>query len=752
MRKIAKRLGLVLLGLLAVVLVALMVWEPFAAERGRAPTGNATYTAEIIRDEFGVPHIYGARDADVAYGVAIAHSEDDFFTLQDVVAMARGRYGAIAGQDGAQVDYVYHLLDARGTAEREYPNLPADTRALFEAYASGLNDYAAAHPGEVKLARLFPVDGTDVAAGFALRQPFFFGLSNVIGPLVAGEPLNPEHGPAIPQVGDVGPGDALPIMEDAEERTAPPAARARPGALPWREEAAMSGSNAFAVAPSKAGGQTTLISNSHQPWRGGVAWYELVVESGDGWHYAGANFPGSPYPFLGHNEVLGWTNTVNTPDMVDVYRLEVDDAGERYMLDGTWRDLESRTVTLPVRFGPLVLPIRRTVYRSVHGPVIRNDEGFFAIRYGGMGNLGQLDAYYRLNKARTLEEWQGILARLDIPSTNFIYADAAGNIANIYNAAIPARPALVGGKRIDWRGILPGDDSRLITLGPVSYDQLPKYVNPASGWLAEANDNPFKDAGPGSDLSADDFPPELGIETKTTNRGRRAWRLMSEASLLDRAALERIKYDTGYERTGYITRMLGDVAAIETDDADLLAAQRLLAGWDLTADNIGRADSLAMLMIRPFMGSSYNNDPWPDAEEELQRSVDHLLTHFGRLDVPLGELLRLRQGPGPNSVDLPLDGGSDTLRASTLWDVDEDGRLSVRHGDSFIQWVEWVPGERVLSRSIQPFGAATTRPRSPHYTDQTTLFIQHRLKPVHFWREDVLANAVSRKTVTSRRR
>ena len=263
----------------------------------------------------------------------------------------------------------------------------------------------------------------------------------------------------------------------------------------------------------------------------------------------------------------------------------------------------------------------------------------------------------------------------------------------------------------------------------------------------EANNNPFLDAGAGSNLSPGDFPPELGIELKDTNRGTRGAKLMAEAEVLDRAALERIKYDTAYENSGYIAQMLRDVAAIRTDDPDLLAAQRLLAEWDLNADNIGRGDSLALLMIRPFMGSSYSNDPWPDAETELQRSVDHLLRHFGRIDPPMGELLRLRQG----DVDLPLDGGSDTLRASTLWDIDDDGRLSVRHGDSFIQWVEWMPGERVSSRSIQPFGSATTRPASPHYADQSTLFVQHRLKPVHFWREDVLTNAASRKTVTNRR-
>ncbi len=745
MKLIAARIGWVVLALVLMLLVTAMVWEPFAARAGQAPSGDRVYTAEIIRDDFGVPHIYGQTDADVAYGVAIAHAEDDFFTLQDVAAMARGRYGAIAGPEGAQVDFMYHLLGSRETAQEEFPKLPAETRALFEAYATGLNDYAAAHPDEIKLDNLFPVNGEDIAAGFALRQPFFFGLANVIGPLVEGKPLNREQGPPIPGIEDEQSGDAPPIMEGEE---APPVARA-PLPLHMGEDGAHSGSNAFAVAPAKTGGPTTLISNSHQPWRGGVAWYELVVESEEGWHYAGANFPGSPFPFLGHNRHLGWTNTVNTPDMIDVYKLEMDDTGKRYKLDGEWRNLETTSVTLAVKFGPLVVPYPQDVHRSIHGPVIRNDDGFFAVRYGGIGNLGTLDAYYRLNKATTFEEWEGILARMDIPSTNFIYADKEGNIANIYNAAIPDRVAEVDGQPVNWRTILPGDDSRLIWSGTVEYERLPRYTNPASGWVFEANNNPFLDAGPGSDLSADAFAPEMGIETKNTNRGTRGYRLMSEANLLDRANLERIKYDTGYERSGYVERMLEEVAKAKPRSPDAKKARRMLGEWDMTADGVGEADALALLMIRPFMSSDYQNGEWPDAAVELERSAEHLMEHFGRLDPPMGEVLRLRQGSGENRVDLPLDGGSDTLRASTLWDVDDDGRLSVRHGDSFIQWVEWTEGERVFSRSIQPFGAATTRPDSPHHTDQAAFFIRHELKPVHFWRDDVLANAASRKTVTS---
>lgn len=747
--------GFALAAILVIAVVVLATWEPFFARETVAPPAR-TYTAEIVRDDFGVPHIYGKTDADVAFGVAIAHSEDDFATLQDVVAMAKGRYGAIAGEEGAQIDYIYHLLDARGTAETRYPKLPEDTRALFEAYASGLNQFAEANPDEVKLGNLFPVNGEDVAAGFALRQPFFFGLDNVIGPLVSGKPLRREFGPDIPGF----PRESSPPMPTGDNGEADPAgdadevARTGRTVLPLGEEAGLLGSNAFAVAPEKSGGPTTLVSNSHQPLRGGVAWYEFSVESEEGWHFTGANFPGSPLPFLGHNEHLGWTNTVNRPDMVDVYELVLNEDGTRYRLDGEWRDLETEWVTLPVRLGPVVLPIRRAVHRSLHGPVImREDEAgqpeAYAIRYGGMGRIDQLDAYYRLNKATSLTQWQDQLARMAIPSTNFIYADEEGNIAYVYNAAIPDRPEDV---KANWRGVLPGNRSDLIWQGAVDYAEIPKLVNPASGWIYNANNEPFTAAGEGSDLSPEDFSPVLGIERKQTNRSRRAYTLLSEAEVLDRETLRAIKYDMAYERANYVAVLWDALEALEDDGelpADIAQARDLLLTWDFTADSEGRADALALLMIRDWMSAEYQNKAaWPDVREELAKHVAHLTEHFGRIDPPMDELLRLRQG----DVDLPLDGGSDTLKASTTWDVEEDGRLSLVHGDSFIQWAEWpADGGRVTSRSIQPFGAATTRPDSPHYTDQMKLYAAKTLKPVHFWREDVLEHAESRKTVTNAR-
>src|SRR5437868_2014487 len=139
------------------VAIGLAVWEPLTAT-APAPPPARTYDVKIARDTFGVPHIFGKTDPDVAYGIAYAHAEDDFSTLQEVLAMTRGRLGAMTGLDGAKTDYVLHLLGARETAARDYMKQPADVRALLDGYASGLNRYADKHPGEIRLAKLFPVN------------------------------------------------------------------------------------------------------------------------------------------------------------------------------------------------------------------------------------------------------------------------------------------------------------------------------------------------------------------------------------------------------------------------------------------------------------------------------------------------------------------------------------------------------------------------------------------------------------------
>lgn len=721
MRRWLARTGLLSLVLFLIVFVFLATWEPFASEPGHAPP-SARYSAEISRDEFGVPYIYGKRDVDVSFGIAMAHAEDDFSTLQDVIAMTRGRFGAIAGEDGAAVDFTYHLLDARGTAERDYAKLPADIRALLEAYSAGLNAYAKQHPAELKLDNLFPVNGIDIATGFALRQPFFFGLDKIIAPLAEGMEPPVDFGPVL----------------DARKP-------GNPVSDAGLEGGDRNGSNAFAVAPSRSGdGTTRLVSNTHQPWRGPVAWYELVVESGEGWHFAGATFPGAPFPLLGHNENLGWTNTVNRPDLVDVYRLVLDETGTKYYLDGKWKMLGRKDIVLPVKMGPLVLPVRRSVWRSEHGPVIKTEKGqAFAIRYGGMDRIDQLTEYFRLNKARDYREWRAALSMQAVPSTNFIYADRAGHIAYHYNAAIPDRA-----QGPDWRRIVPGDRSDLIWRKIVPFERIPHYLDPASGFLWNANNTPFRAAG-ASDLSPSDVPPLWGVELTMTNRARRAEKLFAGMNKIGLKEIETVKYDTAWERAGYVARLLDGIAALDLSDDPVLAkAQKLLGTWDFNSDGQGAADALALLVLREATSADYNNRPDPSPHGQISFAARHLMDHFGRLDPPMGEVQRLRLGPGPHAVDLPYDGGSDTLRAASNWDIDPDGRLRVKHGDSFVMFVEWPQDGAVRSFSIVPFGSATTRPGSQHYTDQSALFVAKKLKPVRFERTDAIRHAVRRYQVT----
>ena len=699
----------ILLGFLLLILVtavSLAFWEPLTAEAPAAPVFKPA-DVRIARDKFGVPHIFGKTDADVAYGVAYAHAEDDFSTLQEVLAMTRGRAGAMLGEEGAKIDYAAALLDVRATTARDWPRLPADVKALFTAYAAGLNHYADKHPDEVRLSGMFPVTGEDVVAGFVLRSPFFFGLDSVLASLVEDKPMGREGGPALDATGKLVPRELTPVGR----------------------EPADNGSNGMAVAPARAtDGATRLVSNSHQPWTGGVAWYELVVHSQEGWDFAGANFPGSPYPFLGHNKYLGWTNTVNRPDLIDVYRLTLDDDGRNYRFDGVWRPLEKKRIWLKVKFGPFVLPVPRTVWRSVHGPVVKNERGAFAIRYAGIDQANMVTQYYRLNKARNFAEWRAAMAGQGVPATNFIYADARGNIGFFYNAMFPDRQP-----GFNWRGVLPGDTSADLWTKALPFDRVPALVNPRSGYVMNANNTPWVAAGPGDELDAAAFSPLLGIEDDMTNRATRLIELFEASGQIDEARLKAIKYDTAYSKTGYAKAWMSRLLALDTKgDPALAEAQKLLREWDWNLDGRGKGDALALMVLRPANGSHYQRRAAPDPRTVLQETVAHLQEHFNGLDPKLGTVLRLRHGEGPNRVDLPLDGGNDTVRASTLWDAEPDGRLKVRHGDSFILFVTWDKDGRVRSESIQPFGSATTRPDSAHYNDQAPLFVAHKLKPVLF--------------------
>jgi acyl-homoserine-lactone acylase len=659
-----------------------------------APPSNAAliakgkaYDVRIRRDEFGVPHVLGRTDADAAFGLAFAHSEDDFATIQEVTLATRGSLAAANGPKAAVTDYFVRLLGVWGTVDANYARLPADLRRVLEAYADGVNDYAALHPNVVK-AGLLPITGKDIAAGFVFKTPIFYGLSDDLARLNAPPPKAPP----------------VPV-----------------------------GSNGVAVAPSRSSdGATRLLVNSHQPYTGPVAWYEAVVESGEGWHVAGGFFPGSPFMLHGTNGRLGWANTVNHPDLVDVYRLTLNPKNEdQYRLDGQWKDFEKTDAAIRVKlFGPLIWTFHRPVLRSVHGPVLKTDHGVFAIRYAGMGEYRQALQYWRLDKAKDMAEWRAAMAINALPSINYIFADEKGDIGYVYNGQFPNRPS---GKGVDWLGTLPGDRSDLIWNGYLPFDRVPQIFNPKSGYVFNSNNTPFRATGPGDALKPGDFAPEMGLQTNLTNRALRAEETFGSDTKISAEAFRAYKFDISYSDRSDVVKLAGDILKIDArGDPQLLKAQAIVRAWDHRTDVHNRGTALVLLTAVPILTARDEKRPEPPLLETLRGAMTNLTTHFGRLDPEWGQLNRIRRG----QTDLAIDGGPDTYRA-VYGEPQTDGTLTAKAGDTFIMFVTWDRLGVFHAESIHQFGSATLDRLSPHYADQTPLFVAMKTKPVWFTEDEL---------------
>ncbi|MFZ5609329.1 MAG: acylase [Pseudomonadota bacterium] len=698
----AKRWGIGVLVLVAISLAILgwLAWTPApppldgAAIRAAA----ARYDVRVIRDAFGVPHIYGMRDADVAFGLGYAHAEDDFATFQEVLAAARGVLARYRGPGAAKTDYLVHLFRIWPLIDARYEtDLAPAVKAVLEGYAAGLNLYALEHE-QAAWPGLFPVTPQDIVAGFVFRAPFFFGLQQDLAEVLA--PTRKRY-----------------LSLGATDQ-----------AFLWRAapDPAM-GSNAVAVAPARsADGATRLLINSHQPLTGPVAWYEARLKSGEGWDVLGGFFPGAPVMLHGHNPRLGWAHTVNQPDLVDIYALEVDPNNPyRYRFDGAWRDFEVSKAKLRVKlFGPFSWVFERDVLWAAQGPVLRAEHGVYAIAHAGLGDIRQVAQWYAMNKARDLDGWLAAMAINAIPSLNTLYADAAGHLAYIYNMKMPKRAP-----GYDWRAYLPGDDPRALWQGFEPFSKVPKLIDPPSGLIFNANHTPFAATGGPDELRPADFPESFGIETHFTNRGLRMLALWGADPSISAQAFEAYKFDVAYDARSRVVAFLAPLLGVDfSDDALLKEAQDSLKSWMRSAAGDDDGAALALLTaykahweVRPAGAAA------PDPVEALRQAARQLKKHYGRLDVPWREVNRLKRG----ALNLPLEGGPDTLRAVYGGDLlDGQGQLAAQGGDSYIMIVEWDKEGRLQSRTVHPFGAATLDEASPHYADQAPLFAAKRWKTV----------------------
>ncbi|MCP3986345.1 MAG: acylase [bacterium] len=684
--------------------------EDLALDREAYLAAAERFDVRIIRDAYGVPHIYGQRDVDVAYGLAFAHAEDDFLTIQKVNLATRGRLAAVDGLDAAPIDFMVQWMGVWDAVDAGYDSeISAETRGIAEAYAVGLNHYAALHP-EAVLPGAIPVTGRDIIAGFAFKTPLFYGFQQTMLELFEEERQREL---------------ALSPTEDAFHLSNLP----QP----------ILGSNAVAVGPGRsADGATRLLVNSHQPYTGPVAWYEVRLHSEEGWDVAGGVFPGGPVMLHGANRHLAWASTVNQPDLTDVYLLDVDPENpNRYRLDGEWREFERAEASFAVKLlGRLRWTVNRELLKSAHGPALRRPHGTYGVRFVGMNEIRGLEQYMRMNKARDFNEWRDAMRMQALPSINFIYADQAGNMGYVYNARFPKRP-----EGWDWKGYLPGDRSDLIWTEYHSYEEAPQLMNPASQVVTNANSSPFRATVGPDNLRRKDYPQSFGIERRMTNRALRALELYGGDESITAEEFRAYKYDKRYSTNSAAHEIIQTILAADPedigDDPDYLEARELLANWDFTAEAESRTAPIAIISLTPVIVAMMKEEPALDPLDSFREAVAVLRQHHGRLDPTWGEVNRFRRG----EVELPADGGPDVLRALEAFVLDDDGTYSVKSGDSLVMFVEWDANGKQRVETVHQYGSATLDRSSPHYADQVPLFMGERTKKVLWTLEELLPTA-----------
>jgi acyl-homoserine-lactone acylase len=664
---------------------------------------NPNYHVEIVRDSFGVPHIFGKTDADVAYGLVYAACEDDFNTVQWGLMLARGKLGLMMGVEGAKIDYAVQLLGVPDIIKERYDkDLSPQFRKLLDAGAAAGNDYAKKHPDKVVSKRLLPVHPSDFIAGYMLSMALMTGVDGAIKSVV---------------------GNSVP-------------------ALDYNKQAR--GSNALAMnSKITADGGVYLDVNAHQPLEGPMSWYEAHLHSEEGWNAIGATFHGAVSLFHGVNENLGWAHTTNYFDAIDIYQLQMDPHKKNnYLVDGISYPLKTSRARLWVNLAKhrdkhkFILSITKKRWWSMYGATYKNDKGVFAIRLAANMTIKSVEQWYLMNKAKNYTEFRNILNMQGIINQYITYADKNDTIYCVSNGAMPIRA-----DGYNWKSTVPGNTMKTLWTKFLPHDSLPHVLNPKAGYVFDCNNTSY------TMTAKDENPPILaiqknvGFEMNQTNRSLRLYEMMDEMKgrKLTWDDFLRIKYDAHYPR--HVTAPfkhfeMEDLFSMrESDYPDIADAIRILKVWAVKREG-AVADTNATLLYRflyacyfginDSMDQLFTRDTKAKLEyfaKGLRKVKADMLADYGTLNVPLGNYQRLVRG----DHDLPTDGGPD------MWDAKygspyAKGKIHVTNGESYILLARWPKGGGLpIIRSIAAYGSSNT-PGAKHYTDQMNLYINKQTK------------------------
>ncbi len=647
----------------------------------------------IARDSFGVPHIFAPTDAEVAYGLAWAHAEDDFNTLQLVVLSGKARLGSALGKKGAQADYVVNLLRCRQLVEEQWETLSPDFIALVKGYVAGLNAYAKAYPKQVKYKQAFPFNEKDYLTAVVFSVSIFCGVDRTLPQILAGD---------IATIGFTS-----------------------------------QGSNSFAFHPSRTTtGEAFLAINAHQPVEGPTAFYEAHLQSEEGWNMLGGLFPGGCLIFHGTNENLGWAHTVNNQDKIDVFQLEMNPANnDQYKFDGQWIELEKKKAKLHVKGIPVT--IGKNVYWSKYGATVKTKQGVFSMRLGANMDCKALEEWYRMNKAKNFTEFYTALSMTSLPMFNITYADRYDTIFYISNGKIPERNPDAA---YNWKSTVPGNSSATLWNKFKPVEKLPQYLNPASGYLFNTNHSPFLATDSAYNLNRNLFDKNDGYELFHNNRSKRVTELMYNTGKMEYAHFKQIKFDEQYPTTLQFNYSIDSMFQLDAENyPQLKEVITNLRQWNHKALATSKGAGVFLLvyqyLTKKLAGSPARQITMREAIDTYQYVNDYMLQHFKTTNLVLGDIQKLVRGEDAR----PAAGLPDILSASYT-EPYKDGMLKVTTGDAYICFVRYPKNGLPRIESVNTFGASS-HPASPHFKDQMELFQKQQTKHMTLDKKEVLEHA-----------
>ncbi len=680
---------------------------------------------EIVRDDFGVPHIYGETDADVVFGMLYAQAEDDFPRVERNYIWATGRLAEVDGEAAIFSDVRANLYMTEEEARAEYESAPDWLKELCIAFADGLNYYLATHP-EVEPALL---------TRFEPWMPMFF-FEGSIG-------------------GDI---EQIPLDGIAEFYGQQIAAEVPVPASAFTE--AVNASNGFAISGElTASGNAMLLINPHTSFyfRG-----EMQVVSEDGLNAYGAVTWGQFFIYQGFNEHTGWMHTSTYVDFIDEFIEDVSEVEDElvYRYGDEIRPVESYDVSLRYKDGEGFGERTFTLYRTHHGPITHEVGGEWVATRINWEPVSALTQSYTRTRQSNYDEFREMMDIRSNSSNNTVFADSSGNIAYFHGNFVPRRDP-----QFDFSQPVDGSDPATDWQGLHTVDEIVTVANPPNGWIQNTNATPFTSAGEYSPRR-EDYPVYMAPDDENF-RGIHAVRVLTGIEDLTLEGLMELAHDPylpGFEKL--IPGLAESFQQFDMIDAELAQAMEVLQSWDMRVSGDSVAMTLAHFYARMYLEQNtapegmsfmekvnfYGTESPPDEQVSIfADTVAMLEADFGTWNIPWSEVNRFQRLSG--DIDLQFDdsqpstpvdlGNSDWGALADFGSRRQEGtkKLYGVNGNSFAAVVEF--GDRVRARTVL-VGGQSNDPSSPHFTDQVELYTSHEWKEVAFYREDVEARATER--------